>query len=148
MAEHARQMHQRGIPFIFDPGQRLPQFNGAENGEMLGRRAGSPSTTTKARMLCDRTGESLHDMSMRDNIEGVVVTLADQGCDVWQRGVATRVPGVPARAVVDPTGCGDAFRAGLLFGLERGWPLQRCGGAGQPPGRAQDRASRWAKSPL
>jgi adenosine kinase len=130
MAVHARQMHQRGIPFIFDPGQQLPQFNGAENGEMLGMARWVAVNDYEGRMLCDRTGESLRDMSMRDNIEGIVVTLADQGCDVWQRGIATRVPGVPAQAVVDPTGCGDAFRAGLLFGLERGWPLQRAAALG------------------
>jgi adenosine kinase len=57
---------------------------------------------------------------------GVIVTLAEQGCDLWQNGQRVHVPGVTAREVVDPTGCGDAFRAALLFGLERGWPLQRC----------------------
>src|SRR5687768_11069619 len=96
MAVHARQMHQRSIPFIFDPGQQLPQFNGAENSEMLGMARWVAVNDYEGRMLCDRTGESLHDMSMRANIEGIVVTLADQGCDIWQRGVVTRVPGVQA----------------------------------------------------
>jgi adenosine kinase len=54
------------------------------------------------------------------------VTLGAQGCEVWQHGERHHVPGVVAEAVVDPTGCGDAFRAALLFGLERGWPLLRC----------------------
>jgi adenosine kinase len=55
-----------------------------------------------------------------------VVTLAHEGADVWVQGRCTRVPGVAAAAVVDPTGCGDAFRAALLYGLERGWALERC----------------------
>jgi adenosine kinase len=81
-------------------------------------------------MLCERTGESLETISRRENIDGIVVTLAEQGCDVWQRGRVTRVPGVPAEAVVDPTGCGDAVRAGLLYALERGWPLARAAALG------------------
>ena len=64
-------------------------------------------------------------MSRLPGVEGVVVTLAAEGCDLWQGGQAVRVPGVKADAVLDPTGCGDAFRAGLLYGLERGWPLAR-----------------------
>ena len=79
----------------------------------------------EGRMLCERTGESLAVTSKRPNIDGIVVTLADQGCELWQRGERTPVPGVPAQGVVDPTGCGDAFRAGLLYGLERGWALER-----------------------
>jgi adenosine kinase len=81
-------------------------------------------------MLCERTGESLEAISRRPNIDGIVVTLADQGCDVWQRGQVTRVPGVPAESVVDPTGCGDAVRAGLLYGLEQRWPLARAAALG------------------
>ena len=55
-----------------------------------------------------------------------IVTLAAEGCDLWVAGVCKRLAGVPAREVLDPTGCGDAFRAALLFGLERGWALERC----------------------
>jgi len=57
---------------------------------------------------------------------GLVVTLGAQGCDVWEDGRKTSVPGVTATAVLDPTGCGDAFRAAMLYGLERDWPLPRC----------------------
>ena len=126
MADHARQMHEAGIPFIFDPGQQLPQFDGAEHRHMLGMARWVAVNDYEARMLCERTGESLEQISRRANIDGVVVTLADQGCDVWVRGECTRAPGVPATEVVDPTGCGDAFRAALLYGLERGWSLLRC----------------------
>jgi adenosine kinase len=130
MALHARQMHDAGIPFIFDPGQQLPQFDGAEHREMLGLARWVAVNDYEGHMLCERTGESLETISRRPNIDGIVVTLADQGCDVWQRGQVTRVPGVPADAVVDPTGCGDAVRAGLLYGLEHGWPLTRAASLG------------------
>jgi adenosine kinase len=130
MAQHARQLHAAGIPFIFDPGQQLPQFDGAEHREMLAMARWVALNDYEARMLCERTGESLADISRRSNIDGIVVTLAEQGCEVWRRGQRTPVPGVAAAALVDPTGCGDAFRAGLLFGLERGWPLERAAALG------------------
>jgi adenosine kinase len=130
MAAHAQQMHEAGIPFIFDPGQQLPQFDGAEHREMLGMARWVAVNDYEGHMLCERTSESLETISRRENIDGIVVTLAEQGCDVWQRGSVTRVPGVPAEAVVDPTGCGDAVRAGLLYALERGWPLARAAALG------------------
>ncbi len=130
MALHAQQLHAAGIPFIFDPGQQLPQFDGAEHRAMLDMARWVAVNDYEGRMLCERTGQSLQDMSMRPNIEGIVVTLADQGCEVWQRGVRTLVPGVRAQALVDPTGCGDAVRAGLLYALERGWPLLRAAALG------------------
>ena len=76
-------------------------------------------------MLCQRTGQSLEAMS-RSHLEGVIVTLGAEGCELWQQGVRRHVPGVKASEVLDPTGCGDAFRGALLYGLELGWPLERC----------------------
>jgi adenosine kinase len=111
MAAHAHQMHEAGIPFIFDPGQQLPQFDGAEHREILGKARWVALNDYEGHMLCDRVGESLEAISRRDNIDGIVVTLAEQGCDVWQRGSVTRVPGEKAAAV--------------LYGLERGWALER-----------------------
>ncbi len=126
MWEHARQMHAAGIPFIFDPGQQLPQFDGQEHREMLGMASWVAVNDYEARMLSERTGESIEAMSRRPNIRGVIVTLAAEGCEVWVDGQRSHVPGVQAAGVVDPTGCGDAFRGALLFGLERGWSLLRC----------------------
>ena len=123
---HAQQMHALGVPFIFDPGQQLPQFDGAEHREILGLARWVAVNDYEARMLQDRIGETPAQMSMRPNLHGVVVTLAEHGCELWIRGERLVVPGVKASAVVDPTGCGDAFRAALLYGLERGWDLPRC----------------------
>jgi adenosine kinase len=78
----------------------------------------------EGRMLCDRTGQSLESLS-RSHLKGVVVTLASEGCELWVQGQRTHVPGQKADGVVDPTGCGDAFRGALLYGLEKGWSLTR-----------------------
>ncbi len=134
MARHAEQMHAAGIPFVFDPGQQLPQFDGAEHREILGMARWVAVNDYEGRMLSEVTGESIAAISRRPNIDGVVVTLGAEGCEVWQDGARTHVPGVPAAEIVDPTGCGDAFRAALLYGLERGWPLERCARLGNRVG--------------
>jgi len=126
MWQHANQLADAGIPFIFDPGQQLPQFNGDEHRAILGRATWVALNDYEARMLEERTGESLAQMSQRPNLKGVIVTLAADGCECWIDGQRQHVAGVKAAEVVDPTGCGDAFRAGLLYGLERGWDLPRC----------------------
>lgn len=125
MWQHAEQMAAAGIPFIFDPGQQLPMFDGPELQRMVGMASWVAVNDYEGRMLCERTGQTLASLS-RSHLKGVIVTLAHEGCEVWVQGERQHVPGVPAPAIVDPTGCGDAFRAALLFGLERGWPLQRC----------------------
>lgn len=125
MLQHAEQLVAAGIPFIFDPGQGLPMFDGAELQRFVSQARWVAVNDYEARMLCDRTGESLESLS-RSHLAGVIVTLGADGCDVWEQGQRTHVPGVAATEVVDPTGCGDAFRGALLYGLERGWPLRRC----------------------
>ena len=125
MLAHAQQMHDAGIPFIFDPGQGLPLFDGDELRHFIGMATWVAVNDYEGRMLCDRTGTDLGALS-RSHLKGLIVTLGHEGCDVWQNGAVTRVPGVQAAAVVDPTGCGDAFRAALLRGLELGWDLVRC----------------------
>jgi adenosine kinase len=122
---HAHQMAAAGIPFIFDPGQQLPLFNGDELRAVLKLASWVALNDYEAAMVCDRMGLSLAEIS-RLGLQGVVVTLGAEGCELWIDGVRTHVPGEQATAVVDPTGCGDAFRAALLFGLERGWSLERC----------------------
>ncbi len=124
MLRHAHEFADAGIPFVFDPGQGLPMFNGDELREFIGLATWVTVNDYEGRMLCDRTG--LDFVALSHLCQGVVVTLAEHGCDVWEGGQCQRVAGVAASAVVDPTGCGDAFRAALLAGLERGWSLARC----------------------
>lgn len=133
MLQHAQQFAAAGIPFVFDPGQGLPMFDGAELKRFVEQASWVAVNDYEARMLCERTGLSLEALS-RSHLQGVVVTLGAEGCDIWVQGQVTRVPGVAASAVLDPTGCGDAFRAALLYGLERGWPLARCAELGNRVG--------------
>jgi adenosine kinase len=125
MLDHARQLADAGVPFIFDPGQGLPMFDGEELRSFVDRATWVAVNDYEAQMLAERTGRSIEAMS-RSHLRGVVVTLGAQGCEVWQQGDKTIVPGVAATEVVDPTGCGDAFRSAMLFGLERGWSLVDC----------------------
>ncbi|MEK8044939.1 carbohydrate kinase family protein [Ideonella margarita] len=125
MLKRARDLHAAGIPFVFDPGQGLPMFNGEELRHFISLATWVAVNDYEARMLCDRTGQSLAEMSS-SHLAGVIVTLGAEGCDVWVKGQSKRVDGVAATAVVDPTGCGDAFRGGLLYGLELGWDLVKC----------------------
>ncbi len=125
MLEHARQLADQNVPFIFDPGQGLPMFDGAELRAFVARASWVAVNDYEAQMLSERTGQSIEAMS-RSQLRGIVVTLGAQGCELWQQGEKTVIPGVTASEVVDPTGCGDAFRAAMLFGLEREWPLADC----------------------
>jgi adenosine kinase len=125
MLEHAQQLAAAKIPFIFDPGQGLPMFDGAELSAFVERASWVAVNDYEAQMLADRTGQSIEAMS-RSHLRGIVVTLGAHGCELWQQGVKTTIPGVAATEVVDPTGCGDAFRAAMLYGLEKGWPLADC----------------------
>jgi adenosine kinase len=125
MWNHAHQLHEAGIPFVFDPGQGLPMFDGPQLQAFIDRASWVAVNDYEGRMLCDRTGHSLESLS-RSHLRGVIVTLGAQGCDVWIQGERHHVPGVAATEVLDPTGCGDAFRGALLYGLERGWPLVQC----------------------
>ena len=133
MVAHAAQFAAAHIPFIFDPGQQLPQFDGPELQHFVDQASWVAVNDYEGRMLCERTGQTLESLS-RSNLKGVIVTLGAEGCDLWQQGVRTHVPGVPAAAVLDPTGCGDAFRGALLYGLERGWALDRCAALGNQVG--------------
>jgi adenosine kinase len=125
MLRHAGQLVAAKVPFIFDPGQGLPMFDGPALRGFIEQATWVAVNDYEAQMLAERTGLGVEEMS-RSHLRGVVVTLGAEGCDIWQGGVRTHVAGVAAAQVVDPTGCGDAFRSALLYGLERGWPLERC----------------------
>ena len=128
MLQHAEQFRAADIPFVFDPGQGLPMFSGDELTHFVELATWVTVNDYEGRMLCDRMGVELDELSHR--VKGLVVTLGGEGCDLWEDGVRTHVPPVQADAVVDPTGCGDAWRGALLHGLEQGWPLARCAALG------------------
>ena len=125
MMRRARDLAAAQIPFVFDPGQGLPMFDGDDLRAFIAQASWVTVNDYEARMLCERTGLDLAALS-RSHLKGIIVTLGDQGCEVWEQGERTHVPGIAATEVVDPTGCGDAFRGALLYGLEQGWPLIDC----------------------
>ncbi len=143
MLQHAEQFKAAGIPFVFDPGQGLPMFDGQELAHFVELASWVTVNDYEAKMLSDRTGLSCAEMSRR--VQGLVVTLGAEGCEIWIDGEKTAVPPVKAEAVIDPTGCGDAFRGALLYGLEQGWSLARCADLGNRVG-ARKIASRGGQN--
>ncbi len=135
MLQHAEQFSAAGIPFVFDPGQGLPMFDGKDLAHFIDLATWVTVNDYEGKMLSDRTGLGSADISRR--VKGLVVTLGAEGCEVWVDGEKTLVPPVKAAAVVDPTGCGDAWRGGLLYGLEQGWPLEKCAALGNHIGSAK-----------
>ena len=122
MIQHAEQLRAANIPFMFDPGQGLPMFDGDDLKRFVSQATWVAVNDYEAKLLADRTGTSLADLS-RSHLKGLIETLGADGCNVYIQGEKTHVPGVKAEAVIDPTGCGDAFRGGLLYGLVNGWDL-------------------------
>lgn len=132
MLQHAQQFADAGIPFVFDPGQGLPMFNGEELRHFIDLATWVTVNDYEGEMLCDRTG--LDSAAISAKVKGLVVTLGANGCEVWEQGQMKLVPPVKATAVVDPTGCGDAWRSAMLFGLDQGWDLLRCAELGNKVG--------------
>jgi adenosine kinase len=132
MINHAQQLFDLKIPFVFDPGQGLPMFNSEELKTFISQASWVTVNDYEAKMLEERVGQSAADISK--SVKGLIVTLGGEGCQVWESGQSTHVAPVKAERVVDPTGCGDAWRGALLFGLEQGWPLVRCAELGNKIG--------------
>ena len=123
MIEHARDFAAAGIPYVFDPGQGLPMFSGED---LMGLIAPARALTVndyEARVVEQRTGKGVEDLARM--IDAVVVTRGGEGSSVYTGGARIDVPSVKPEAVVDPTGCGDAYRAGLLYGMARQWTWEK-----------------------
>ena len=122
MMQHARDFAAAGVPFIFDPGQGLPMFSGDELLDFIGLADYACFNDYEAKLLCDRTGRSLEQLA--GYVKALIVTRGGEGSEIYTAGQRHDIPCVEADAVVDPTGCGDAYRAGLLFGIANGmdWP--------------------------
>ena len=125
MWEHCHQLAQAGIPFVFDPGQGLPMFNGPELLELIDIASYLAVNDYEGEMLSQRTGLSLEKVAER--VKALIVTKGAEGADIYFEGKCIAIPPVPAAKVIDPTGCGDAFRGGLLFGLENNMDWETTG---------------------
>jgi adenosine kinase len=115
MLEHATQFANAGIPFIFDPGQGLPMFDGATLLTFAEQASWLAFNDYEARLMEQRTGRD--PWQLAEMVEAVVVTRGGEGSSIYTKQGRYDIPVVAAKAVVDPTGCGDAYRAGLLYGL-------------------------------
>ena len=125
MLQHAREFHEAGIPFVFDPGQGLPMFSGADLLEFVRMADYVAVNDYEGRMLEERTGRKLAELAK--SARALVVTLGAQGSQIHASGQSIEIPCAKPEAVVDPTGCGDAFRAGLLYGIANGLDWQLTG---------------------
>jgi adenosine kinase len=125
MWEHCHQLAEAGIPFVFDPGQGLPMFNGPELLELVDIASYLAVNDYEGEMLSKRTGLSLAKVAER--VKALIVTKGAEGADIYFEGKCIAIPPVLAVKVIDPTGCGDAFRGGLLFGLENNMDWETTG---------------------
>ncbi|HEY8607282.1 MAG TPA: carbohydrate kinase family protein [Noviherbaspirillum sp.] len=115
MLQHAADCASLGVPFIFDPGQGLPMFNGAELQHFIELATWVAVNDYEAELLMERTGLTLDQIAQRTS--ALIVTRGEQGAEIYTDGKRLDIPCVPVEQAIDPTGCGDAFRAGLLYGL-------------------------------
>jgi adenosine kinase len=125
MIEHAAQFAAAGIPFIFDPGQGLPMFDGAELVHFIEQASWVAVNDYEWGMLQQKTGLTAADVAGR--VKALIITRGASGSVIHADGRAWEIPCARPRAVVDPTGCGDAYRAGLIHGLLCGLDWQTCG---------------------
>jgi adenosine kinase len=122
MLDHARQFYEAGIPFVFDPGQGMPMFSGEELLEFVRQADYVTVNDYEGQLLQERTGKKLPELAKL--VRALIVTKGADGSVIYHDAAETEVPPVRAAEVVDPTGCGDAYRGGLLYGLmqEMDWP--------------------------
>ena len=123
MIEHAQQFAEAGIPFIFDPGQGMPMFDGEDLMRFVDQATWLAFNDYEAKLMEERTGHSMRQLA--EHVQAVIVTRGGEGSSIYIGGKHLKMPAAPARELKDPTGCGDAFRGGLLYGLMRGmnWEL-------------------------
>jgi len=128
MLQNAKEFNEAGIPFIFDPGQAMPLFNGAELRAFIEQADYVTVNDYESNLLAERTGWSEQDIAGK--VKAYVITRGPHGCEIHADGVKHSVPPAHERRITDPTGCGDAFRAGLIFGIEKGYDWMTIGRMG------------------
>ena len=121
MIEHAQQFAEANIPFIFDPGQGLPMFDGDDLLRFAEQATWITLNDYEAQLFEDRTGKSPHELA--EMVEGLIITRGGEGSLIYTTEHRHEIPAASTEAINDPTGCGDAYRAGLLYGLmnDMGW---------------------------
>lgn len=119
MMQHARDFADASVPFIFDPGQGLPMFSGGELLDFIELADYACFNDYEAKLLCDRTGRSLEQLAV--SLKALIVTRGGEGSEIYADGVRHDIPCVAADEILDPTGCGDAYRSGLLYGIANGF---------------------------
>jgi adenosine kinase len=125
MLEHARDMAKAGIPFVFDPGQGMPMFDGKDLLAFVEQAAYVAVNDYEGKMLEEKTGKSLDDIAKM--VKALVVTRGADGSTIIAGGQRIEIPCVKAKEILDPTGCGDAYRAGLLYGIAKGMDWRATG---------------------
>ena len=125
MIEHATQFAEANIPFIFDPGQGLPMFDGDDLLDFIDKASWVTVNDYEAQLIEERTGKSPHELAQR--VEAFIVTRGAKGSVIYTPQHRTEIPAAKPEAVNDPTGCGDAYRAGLLHGLSLGMDWETTG---------------------
>lgn len=125
MLQHARETVAAGLPLVFDPGQGMPLFNGDDLNEFIQLASYITLNDYEAQLLQERTQRSLEEIA--GEVKALVVTLGGSGSIIYADGQKHTIACAPVNAVVDPTGCGDAYRAGLLYGIARQWDWQTTG---------------------
>ena len=125
MFQHAKECFDAGIPFLFDPGQGLPMFNGEELLHFIEMATYLAVNDYESQVIQDKTGLNLEQLASK--VTALIVTLGGQGSHIYADGQRFEIACVKASSIVDPTGCGDAYRAGLLYGIANGWDWATCG---------------------
>jgi adenosine kinase len=125
MIEHCQQLAEANIPFIFDPGQGLPMFDGQDLLRFIDQASYVAVNDYEGEMLSSRTGLSLSQIAQQ--VKALIVTKGAQGAEIYTNGSVIQIPAVPVEQAIDPTGCGDAFRGGLLYGLEQDFDWETTG---------------------
>ena len=115
MIQHAKEFSEASVPFIFDPGQGLPMFEGDDLKEFIEQATWLAMNDYEAELMSDKTGLSRQQMA--EQVDAMIVTKGAEGSDIFTGGQTISVPAVPATELKDPTGWGDAYRAGLLYGI-------------------------------
>jgi adenosine kinase len=125
MLQHARELADLGVPFVFDPGQGLPMFSGKELEEFLGQASYLAVNDYEGKLLEERTGRKLEDVAA--GLKALFLTRGAEGSVIYADGRRIDIPCVQATQLLDPTGCGDASRAGVLYGIAEGFDWEKTG---------------------